>query len=328
MFLRIGLLYLVSTAVIFASPAFAEMGQAPVSKGIYVSVEGGYLRQDAESVLGHGISADGVDVADTSVEAENGYFAGISIGAALAPRSLLGTFDRIEASFSFGKITEDESDTRLAPGFTSLTSVDGLTTFTFRDFGDSEYERKTYDGALALKRDIGTGVTLSLEPFVRVTDEDIKSTVSTSNPVDTAWRQSDISSRYYGALLALEPEVAITPSTSLVARVGAGVYGYDFDADFESGGDPFFAAKGSDDKNGVGFRGTLGVGVKVKAWEGASVTAFGSADYWSDTQVAVLPTNDPNILGDAARIDTDDLWDLRAGVRLTVGLDRSPETLK
>jgi hypothetical protein len=54
-----------------------------------------------------------------------------------------------------------------------------------------------------------------------------------------------------------------------------------------------------------------------------NVTVFAVADYWSDGPKTHLPTNDPPVFDDQARIDTGDSWDVRTGVRLTVGLPSS-----
>ncbi len=125
----------------------------------------------------------------------------------------------------------------------------------------------------------------------------------------------------YGILIAAEPEVWLTNDVAFVGRVGVGIYGYDADGDFNSSDNlnGFFASQLSDGVSGVGFRGQLGAGLKFRLSNTANLETFAEADYFSDVGTALMANNQP---GDAtpSRTGTTDLWELRAGARVTIGL--------
>ncbi len=125
----------------------------------------------------------------------------------------------------------------------------------------------------------------------------------------------------YGVNFAAEPEVWLSSGIALVGRLGLGVYGFDADGTFVSSAslDPdTFAARVNDDNSGIGFRGQLGIGLKFRLSPGANIEAFSEADYFSDIGTAHMPDNQPSS-GDLASVDTDDLWELRSGLRLNIG---------
>ncbi len=126
----------------------------------------------------------------------------------------------------------------------------------------------------------------------------------------------------YGVNFAAEPEVWLSSGIALVGRFGLGVYGYDADGKFVSFAslttDPPFAARVSDDEFGVGFRGQLGVGLKFRLSSTTNLEAFSEADYFSDVGTAHIADNQLSS-GDVSRVDTDDLWELRSGLRLNIG---------
>ena len=310
----------------FCQVARADMGLSPVApQGTYVSFEGGYLFQDGPDVIGHGINATATSFANVLVSPQDGWFAGGMIGFASAQRYLPPLpFSRTEIYLFYGNADESVSSTAPPLFATTLKSVDGSATGGGGADGRTNISRTTWEGGLRFEGDDITSPTSSLtwvlSPFIRFSDED---TVSSVGGCCTVQRSADVDSRLYGALLALEPELNITPGVSLVGRVGAGIYGYRVHGKFHSmssnpAPDPFLAAV-SDSDSGVGFRGQLGAGLKFKLTEGARLETFVEADYFSDIGTARTADNDP-VVDATSSVSTDDQWELKAGARLTVGL--------
>jgi hypothetical protein len=75
----------------------------------------------------------------------------------------------------------------------------------------------------------------------------------------------------------------------------------------------------NDSDDGVGFRGQLGAGLKFKLGTGARLETFAEADYFSDVGTIHLPSNTLKS-SSPANSDADDLWELRAGARLTFAI--------
>lgn len=316
--------------------AKADMGTAPVGPpGIYISFEGGYLYHDADGVIGHGIVlAPGGDPQDIFVSADDGYFFGGLIGFENGTPFLFG-FHRVELYFLYGNADDGRTDTAPPLADLALTSVDGTVLVTGGGTrGKTETERETWEGALRFEDDDGinqtTTVTWVFAPFIRNFDESTFSFVEggvCGGPC-VARRNGDVDTWLYGVYVAVEPETWLTPNLALVARLGAGVYGYDSDGKFRSSSNAapppdFFAANVKDGDSGVGFRGLFGIGLKFKLAPNANFEAFGEADYFSDVGTAHMSTNQQNTF--VSHVDTDDLWELRAGIRLTLGLGPAPD---
>jgi hypothetical protein len=58
--------------------------------------------------------------------------------------------------------------------------------------------------------------------------------------------------------------------------------------------------------------------LKFRLSSTTNIEAFGEADYFSDVGTAHMPDNKP-ASGDVARVDTDEFWELRSGLRLNFG---------
>lgn len=308
------------------------MGRAPVLSGTYVTVEGGYQYIDANSVNGHGISQTGLvqgPTTDTFVDAQGGWHAGASIGFA-SPAAIIGglPFTRTELYFSYGSSDDDRSDTVGPPAKTSLKSVDGSALGVVGFTATTDVERTSYEGGVRFAYDSATGANSSLTwvvtPFLRNAQEQTNSVAI--GTVDTAWRSADIDDWQYGITLAAEPEVWVTPTVALVGRIGGGIYGYHADGDFNSFStappvDPFSASI-SESESGLGFRGVLGAGIKIKLSPDMTATGFAEADYFSTTASASLPDNQ-FVTATTSSIATNDAWQFRTGLRLTVSLDKN-----
>jgi hypothetical protein len=311
---------------VFSQSLLADMGKAPVGpNGLYLSFEGGYLRQDGPEVTGHGIETSGGDERDVLVSPDDGFFVGGLIGFDTgAP--YLDKFHRLEFYLLYGNADDSKSDS--APPDLTLKSVDGVTLITGGLTAKTKIERETWEFGARMEHDQAvnptTTVTWSLSPFIRNLQEDTNTVV---NACCELQRSGKIDAWLYGISLSAEPERWLTPHLALVGRLGAGIYGYDADGKFRSSSDApapdIFAASVSDGDSGFGFRGLLGVGLKYKLSPTANVEGFAEADYFSKVPTAHLSSNS-SAGGYESHVQDDDLWELRTGLRLTLGFGSTP----
>lgn len=328
-----GVAFCATTSVAFcmlsSSAPAAEMGRAPVVSGTYATVQGGYLLNDGDSVLGHGISSTGLisgPTTETTVDARDGWFAGGSLGFASTGPIVPGLpFNRAEAYFDYFNADDGRTDTVADPAKTTLKSVDGSALGVIGFTATSEMHRRAYEGGVRFAFDQAVGSETSISwivtPFVRNAREET-GTVATGT-VDTAWRGASVETWQYGVTLAAEPEIWVASNIALVGRIGGGIYGYDASGSFHSHStapapDPFLADV-NESASGVGFRGLLGAGVKVKLSTAMTLTGFAEADYFSHTGGASLPDNQFTS-STSSNVNTDDNWEFRAGARLSIGL--------
>lgn len=326
-----------ATAAIVAGPALADMGRAPVGPGgSYLSIEGGFLHQEGGDVVGYGI-ADTIagPVDDITVSPAEGWFAGAMLGWDTGRQILPHMpFTRIEGYALFGSVDDGASDSAPAGGEIVLKSADGDLLAVGGNAGATDVERRFVEGGLRFEGDRVRSeggslkdeapverhsITWVLNPFVRWTGEESDTHV----PNCCATRSADVDTWAYGALLAMEPELLLRPGVALVGRGGIGIYGYDADGDFHSASaaspDPF-ASDFSDSESGVGFRGQLGAGLKFWMSERSILDVFAEADYFSDIGTAAMSDNQ-RANANSSQVETEDLWEVRLGARLTLGLD-------
>lgn len=316
---------------LFPQASHADMGKSPAGpQGIVLSFEGGYLYQDGPSVTGHGISnvvvtGPGDPVTDILVSPDSGYFVGGLIGYDAGKPFIFG-FHRVELNLLYGR-TDDSAHNVLSPGGDIvLSTVDGGVLGTGGATGTTNIERKTWEGALRFEDDdvvnATTTVTWVLAPFIRGFDEDTRTAITTAVPCCAFGRTASVDATLYGIYFAAEPETWLTSNLALVGRIGAGVYGYDADGSFRSGGTAVttgdFDASVSDGDSGAGFRGLFGIGLKLKVAPSTLLEGFAEADYFSKVPSAHLTSNDPSG-GFVSHVQDDDLWELRTGARLTIG---------
>lgn len=319
--------YSVIASCVAVNSASADMGRAPVGQqGTYGSVEGGYLYQDGGEVIGHGIAAAPGTLVDVFLSPDQGFFVGGMAGFANGVPVITGLpFTRIETYLLYGQ-TED-STSHSAPPLSdiSFTSVDGNVNVIGGLRGRTSVQRETWEGGVHLESDQSTGANSSLTfvfgPFIRLSEEDTTTTVTNCCVLH---REGEVDTWMYGVMSAVEPEIWITQGVAFVARLGVGIYGYDAEGDFRSfttglpPPDPVLASA-SDSSTGVGFRGLLGAGLKFRLGALVNLETFAEADYFSDVGTAQMPTN-TSASGVAASVGTDDLWEVRTGARVTIGL--------
>ena len=321
------------------TPAFADMGRAPAGPGEhYLSIEGGYLHQEGADVIGYGVAPSlTAPIFDVTVSPSEGWFAGAMLGWDTGRQILPSLpFTRIEGYALFGEVDDDAGETAPAGGFTAIKSADGDPLAVGGVDGATSIERRFVEGGLRFEGDsVRTeggslkdeqpverhSITWVLNPFIRWTGEEHDTVVSCLCP---ATRSAEVDTVAYGAVLAMEPEFLLRPGVSLVGRAGIGLYGYNADGDFHSAsgagaGDPF-ASDFSDSESGIGFRGQLGAGLKFWLSQRSILDVFAEADYFSDVGTAAMSDNQPTNTN-SSHVDTEDLWELRVGARLTIGLD-------
>ena len=320
--------YIACTAAVAAmgSPALADMGRAPVSlQGTYVSFEGGYLLHDADGVLGYGRSTVAGVTQDIEVSPRDGWFVGGTVGFVNQGPLIAGLpFTRTELYGLYGRTESSTSDTSPPLLDISLKNDDATKLVTGGSSGSTSVERRFAEGGLRFESDSMTNATTSITwvvaPFIRWSGEDTDTIVTGCCDLR---RNASVETWMYGVVVAAEPEIWLTSQVALVGRVGAGIYGFSADGDFRSSStlpspDPFAAALSSSD-DGVGFRGQLGAGLKFKLTSAANLETFAEADYFSNVGTAQTANNQP-VDTTASHTGTTDLWELRAGARLTIAV--------
>jgi len=333
---RLSLLITGTIVIAVTSTAHADMGSAPVDRGLYGGIEGGYLHQSTEAVNGFGIVSPSGRIGEALVDPENGWFAGGMIGYARPNTNVMGLpVSRIEGYILFGR-TEDSIGASVAPGGDlTIKSVNGNINVVGGARASTSVERRTIEGGLRFERDefsyeggslkdepvrSNRNLTRVISPFFRYMEEDTDTEV---RGCCSAFRSSSVENKMYGVMAALEPEYWFNPGIAIVGRAGVGIYGYNADGDFRSySQSPFvpdpFQASVSDDESGVGFRGSLGAALKFKLTEASRIETFAEADYFSAVGTAAFSNANP-ANGRASRVEIDDMWELRAGARLTIG---------
>jgi hypothetical protein len=315
------------SALLASAPAYAfgDMGKAPTVQGTYVSGEGGYLLLDDRDIPGFGIANSPGKFHDIFVSPDTGWFAGGAIGYARPEPNDGLWFERIEGYAQFW--SADDSATQHSPqnGQAGISSVDAKALVgAFDDRGRAGASRDSAEGGLKFERDSiyneTTSITWVINPFIRNMSEDA------FGACDCARRTGNVDDWLYGVVFAAEPEKWVTQNVALVGRLGAGFYGFNSDGTFDSRGTANFGpgpdplkAHINDSDDGIGFRGQLGAGLKFKLGTGARLETFAEADYFSDVGTIHLPSNTLNA-SQPANSDSDHLWELRAGARLTFAI--------
>lgn len=319
---------LLTSAFILASaaPAAAGMGSGPAAPGIYVSLGGGYVLQSGDGIIGYGIEQPGGGIVDVTVDPGNGYFIEGAIGYAETEPLFSGLpFTRWEIYALYGSSDDSVSDTAPPRSGIALKNDSATVLVTGGSSGITTSERETFETGISFEGDTtqsgGTSLTFVLTPFVRWMGEDTTTIVT---ECCTLRRDAEVDTWMYGILAALEPEAALGSQVSIVGRIGAGLYGYQSDGTFNSSADippaqSVFGAHVSDSDSGIGFRGVLGVGLKITLAPGALLETFAQADYFTNTGLSQLSNNQP---GDttASHTGSSDLWEFRSGARVTVSL--------
>ena len=319
----------VATSLLLAGgPAMADMGLAPAGPNqVYGSIEGGFLYQDGPDVNVYGVAFVPGTYVDRNVSADTGWLAGLQLGYENGtPFISFLPFTRVEAFVFGGKTDDSVSDTSPPLADISLKSVDGQVNVIDGRQATGETERRTiefgYRSEFDDRIDSQTTITWGYVSFFRNSEEDSSALCINICGVR---RSSNVDTWMFGSMLMMEPEFRISPAIALVGRAGAGFYLWDADGSFRSSADAApgspFNASVRDKDDGVGFRGSLGASLKFILSSQAFLETFAEADYFSDVGVARFsnanPTDDT-----ASRVASEDMWEFRTGLRLTMRLSQ------
>jgi hypothetical protein len=316
-----GAVALVGTGLALASPVMADTGTSPAEPGgMYLTLFGGYVNSDGPETTGHftiPFPPPGPNP-HVSVGAEEGGFVGGSAGYVLGGAPLFGLQNmRVEASIS-ALILEDDKITA-APASASILDLD--VDFPIgNQTAVSRHSRDVYDYAIALKGDVlfdgGLASAFGVEVFLRRSADNTSVTSLNS----TLLRSHEVNALFYGVMAVLQPEFAVTPMMSVVADLGAGMYGVNADADSATN---LNAPLTFNDTGGAfGFRGRALGGLRFHVFEALAVTAFGGVDYWSDVPFA--DQSSVALSGQLPTVAFGELVELKAGLMLTWALGGAP----
>jgi hypothetical protein len=147
--------------------------------------------------------------------------------------------------------------------------------------GRSELERSLIEAGLRFFHDFGAapqlnGISLGIEPFVALIEEDAYSAVGEPASGD---HSSDLDSTAFGGLLELDGRYHISSRTTLTGRVAAGAYHMDADADAQH---RFISSTTFNDELSsefFGFRGQLALGLEQALTDSVSFGVIGRLDY-------------------------------------------------
>ena len=295
------------------------------AEGTAVSVWGGYFHTLAPEV--EGFSNGAVPGRPPlfnhfTPDADDGGFFGASVSVPLDPGALL--FGNVELYFE-GQVTERDKGTDTSVNFGFIPLADGFVA-TFGDTSalSARLERERYEFGANLSLPARPGGLLPfglvVTPFGGFATEDAQSRVSRG--VAFSQTNSDIDWWFLGVLVGTEYTLPLGVGFDLVVGGAGGIYAYDADADFDTTSNVGAARSASDTDSDVGFRARASVALRTTLGEGVQVSVFGGLDYWSDLPYSKLP--DPSAFvpqQSPAHIATDDVLDLKAGIRLTMFLD-------
>ncbi len=100
---------------------------------------------------------------------------------------------------------------------------------------------------------------------------------------------------------------------------------YDADGDFDSAnlivGPTLSTNAARDSETDIGFRGKASLALRANLGDRVQVSVFGGIDNWSDVPYSKLPNPTSFPAQSPAHIATDDVLDLKAGIKLTLFLD-------
>jgi hypothetical protein len=232
-------------------------------------------------------------------------------------------FDRVELTVGVATAVDAVDDYPRPNERALLSTPDGQIVAAAADRASSELSRTNVEVSVALKRDFrgsASSLSLGVVPFVRHREDVVETIVAGAGRL--AMRHDEVDTWGYGAMLIAEPELPITDHLALVGHVGIGAYRFDAEAEFRSHspGSTVFDAAVRDMIGGVSLRSSLGIGLKHKLTDAVSVTAFGSADYFSEVPIGKIATNQVQATAVPSQLALDDAWELRAGIRVTFGL--------
>lgn len=260
----------------------------------YFSVEGGYINLDGEKVQAFLDGPDPDSISERFLNVSDGYYGRIELGHRWDAGFLNGIGAYAQGWWSDKEdISEDNFAAALAyqhKGGLRINQLGGCIEACVG--GQADLDRSLIEAGLRFFHDFGgemdrQGLSLGIEPFVAFMGENTNSAIGFINEGffdATSTRSSDLDATAYGALLALDARHAILEQTVLIARVAAGAYYMDADADTNFNNVSLNNGFASDNLSSdfFGFRGQLALGLEQMLTETFSVGVIGRLDYWSD----------------------------------------------
>jgi hypothetical protein len=325
---------------LFAGMGLARAADVPVAEPTshtYVSLEGGYVDLDGADVQAFLIGPEGDELEEHFLDISDGFYGRAEFGRVWDTGFFfngIGVYghgwvsnkgDTSETDFNAGLAYQPDGADSLQIN-TLGCSADGAPCST----GEADLDRSLFEVGVRFFHEFGdatnlSGLSLGVEPFVAFIDEDTSSTIGfTAGPFDpTSTRSSDLGATALGALLAFDARHGILERTVLIARIAAGAYYMDADADTDFTFLPAVSPTFSDGESSdfFGFRGQLAVGLEHMVTERLSLGVIGRLDYWSNfpsmewTDATDFPSN-----GSDNSIVDEDFLALSIGARLSVHL--------
>lgn len=321
---------LLSVAAVFALLLPPLHTAKAADEGTYVSVWGGISIIDAPEVEGFSTAVNAADVLIKRhrLDADESGFFGVSYGTAIDPAALY--FKRIELYFE-GQITREDSQSAVNPSGANNIKF-GIPTGEIVNGVDysatAKMKRERYEFGVNLSQggqmaNLGP-LNLGLTTFAGFGQEDASSSLAANTNSDFTNTRSDLDWKFFGLMLATDTTIPVSTSLDLILKGSAGVYYYNADADFVStSNNANNISQRADSDNDFGFRGKLSAELRAKLSEGVVVSFFGGVDYLSDVPYAQLTdsTKPRFSFQTPPQIGSDDLIDLKAGIKLTISLD-------
>lgn len=284
-----------------------------------LSVWGGYFSTDAPKIEGY---SDGTTVNlpirnNTRSSPDQGGFFGVSFGTDIELNPLM--FNRIEWYFE-GQQTERDSNSLTSVGVGSIPFVTGLVAGIGPVPLTAYAERERYEIGARLSDFGNSGIwsNLQITPFGGFGSETAVSTaVHTGFGLST--NKSDLDWRFAGVLAGGEYVLPLANNLDLALEGNVGPYFYDASAKL-SGVHNLSSAKETFSESGSGIRANAQVELRKMVSSSLELAVFGGVDFWSS--VPYVRLNNP-VDWNSTRpsgIGSDQLLDLRAGVKLTLKL--------
>ena len=261
------------------------------------------------------------DPSNETLEADDGAFGGFSFGYVFVG-PVLGVIDRFEAYGTHSRNEDDEI--KQSQAFTGV-SADGQAivtaintkglqietdeTLTQTEFGMRFKSDRLAHGVLPL--------IVSLEPFYMNYEQE-----SGYGLADVVMFESTVEADLWGGQLALESEIPLFgEAISWVGRVSGGFYWMDADGDFSNSLTGRTLSLGTDE---TGYRLGAETGLRLFLGPHAFLTGTGAVDHLSEAPRAVYrgglgPLEEVfrTATADPARVESDELTNYRANLRLT-----------
>ena len=285
----------------------------------YLSVWGGYFSTDSPKIEGY---SDGTTVNlpilnITKSDPDYGGFFGVSFGTYIEPNPLM--FNRIEWYFE-GQQTERDSNSLTSVGVGSIPFVTGLAAGIGPVPLTAYAERERYEIGARLSDFDSNGMwsNLHIAPFGGFGSETAVTTAVFSG-FGLSTNKSDLDWRFAGIMAGGEYVLPIVTNLDLAFEANVGPYFYDANAKI-SGVHNLDSAKEKFSDSGSGVRANAQIELRKMVTSSLELAVFGGVDVWSSVPYIRLKNPIDWNSQQPPAIGSNQLLDLRAGVKLTLKL--------